>query len=147
MTEADVRVFLVDFQVPEVVFFLVVVIVVPVLTGQAVESSLKPGRELTRAQLPTGRLPYQRRLTGRKEELCVHVRAPRTSRELRAPVRPGSRKRDESILDAREWEWAGISPCSGSVRGRSPVKCMHSGGCRVLPRNWKILGIRQNREN
>ena len=60
MTEADVRVFLVDFQVPEVVFFLVVVKVVPVLTAQAVESSLKPGTALTRAQLPTRRLPYQR---------------------------------------------------------------------------------------
>ena len=58
MTEEDVRVFLVDFQVPEVVFFLVVVIVVPVLTAQAVESSLKPGRALlTRTQLPTRRLP------------------------------------------------------------------------------------------
>ena len=88
MTEEDVRVFLVDFQVPEVVFFLVVVIVVPVLTAQAAESSLKPVRALTHAQLPTGRLPYQRRLTGWKEELCVHVLTPRTCRELRAPV-PG----------------------------------------------------------
>ena len=60
MTDVDIRVFLVDFQVPEVVFFLVVVIAVPVLTAPAVESSLKPARALTRAQLPTGRLPYQR---------------------------------------------------------------------------------------
>ena len=57
MTEEVVRVFLVDFQVPEEVFFLVAVIVVPVLTAQAVESSLKPGRALTLAQLPTRRLP------------------------------------------------------------------------------------------
>ena len=60
MTEEVARVILVVFQVPEVVFFLVVVKAVPGLTAQAVESSLKPGRALTCAQLPTGRLPYQR---------------------------------------------------------------------------------------
>ena len=60
MTEEVLRVFLVDIQVPEVVFFLVAVLVVPGLTAQAVESSLKPGTALTRAQLPTRRLPYQR---------------------------------------------------------------------------------------
>ena len=113
MTEEDVRVFLVDFQVPEVVFFLVVVIVVPLLTAEAVESSLKPGRALTLAQLPTRRLPYRCRLTGRKEELCVYVRTPGSYGLPNRPGSyglpcPGSRKRDESILDAREWDWAGI---------------------------------------
>ena len=105
MTEEVVRVFLVDFQVPEVVFFLVVVIAVPVLTAPAVESSLKPARALTRAQLPTGRLPYQRRLTGRKEELCVYVRATDSTYVpgVTGSRVPGSRKQDESILDAREW--------------------------------------------